>query len=104
MSFHGTRYVWSLDMPPMPLPPPPPMPPTPPPPPPPHVAQFCCVKRRTTRKAARGRASSDFIAGHYKRTCIPRPAALADFLQDLQIYSWLTLFFYAAPRHFLPNA
>src|SRR5947199_1782661 len=87
MSFQGTRYVWSLDVP-MPLPPPPPMPPTPPPPPPPHVAQFCCVKRRTTRKAARERASSDFIAVDYKRTCHAKASSSGRFspgFTDLQL-------------------
>src|SRR5947209_19378295 len=81
MSFQGTRYVWSLDVP-MPLPPPP-MPPTPPPPPPPHVAQFCCVTRRTTRKAARERANSDFMPWIIKEPGSLKPAVLPAFRELL---------------------
>src|SRR5437763_16422274 len=83
MSFQGTRYVWSLDVP-MPLPPPPPMPPTPPPPPPPHVAQFCCVKRMTTRKATRERANSDFMPWIIKEPGSLKPAVLPAFRGLLQ--------------------
>src|SRR5947209_18005436 len=92
MSFQGTRYVWSLDVP-MPLPPPP-MPPTPPPPPPPHVAQFCCVKRRTTRKAARERANSDFMAWIIEEPGPLKPAVLALFMGFYKSVTSVSLSFF----------